>query len=191
VVEQERRTQPLGEVRGHPAQEGHVGLGEGRIVPVAVQAQHPPTGAVAQQSGAQLVAEAERRQDLPVARALPQVPARRRVEAPDGRAAARERDELVRVVPQELVREEGGGRVFGDAFDHRSREQERGRVDRRAPERVEGGNRAQRLEDGEAQGPGVEARVAEPEDLPPRPRRRRGVHARASRASTIAPPPTR
>ena len=96
--EQHRAPQPLGEVAGERRDEARVGRREGRAVGGAQQRQAAPRRRVADEHGAQLVAEPVGPPELAMAPAAVEVAARRRAEARRVPRRARERVEGVEVL---------------------------------------------------------------------------------------------
>ena len=102
-----------------------------------MEAKETPALAAGTEGRAQLITETERRDHVSVTRTRVSLGSGRTVERVDGELPIRQCSELVDVVFEELVREEALRRLLRYLFQHRSGEQQRGRVDGSAEDGVD------------------------------------------------------
>jgi glyoxylase-like metal-dependent hydrolase (beta-lactamase superfamily II) len=157
--------QAVGDVRSDSGEDLRIVGTEASGTVFSVEAHDAPGRRVDTQRGAQLVAEAEGRHDIAVARTAAAVVAGGIVERPDGLCGGGECRELVDVVLTEFVVDEHLRRTSEWLFLERVREEQRRRVDAGKERRVNAHDGAEPTEDLAGQFDGRQPGVAPPLEL--------------------------
>ena len=153
---QQAHPQALGEVRGEALHEPRLVPRERRLGGLAMQADVTPAGVPDPQHRAQLVLQAERREDVPVPVAPGRVAAGRLDQRAHARRIAGQIGPLVDVLVQELVLDEIRARALRQFLAVGPGEQQRGRVCGCPPQRVDRHGLPQPRQDGRPQRVGVQ-----------------------------------
>src|SRR5690349_14347836 len=111
-----------------------------------MQAEDAPADIAGDERRSQLIAQSERRQNLPVALALLQLLIRHLNQTADGLSAMYQRSELVHIILEKLVLDKLRCRLLQNVIRHRAGKEQRRRINRREKGRLDGNYLSQLFE---------------------------------------------